>query len=89
MHLLLQCCREEKQQAILFCHLGLKPNTCPNACLAWNYEDALTIIHDFKDICVATFSGHAHSVRPPISLQEVLHITVNLLYTTEERATTM
>lgn len=55
--------REQKQRVILFCHLPLHPETCYNACLLWNYETVLDVVHDYCDIVVATLAGHAHNVR--------------------------
>ena len=56
--------RQLKQRVILFCHLPLHPETCYNACLLWNYEAVLEIVHDNCDVFVATLAGHAHNVRP-------------------------
>lgn len=55
--------RRLQQHALIFCHLPLHPGTCQPACLAWNYEEVLEVIRDFRDVCVATFAGHSHRVR--------------------------
>ena len=55
--------KEMGQQAIVCCHLPLHPDTCPGACLLWNYEEALDICREAENV-VATLSGHAHQVSP-------------------------
>ncbi|CAL8470374.1 g9916 [Coccomyxa elongata] len=49
----------EGQRVILCCHLALHPDTCPGACLLWNYQDVLQACWQAGNV-VATFSGHAH-----------------------------
>ena len=49
------------QRVILCCHLALHPDTCPGACLLWNYEEVLEACWQAGNV-VATFSGHAHKV---------------------------
>ncbi len=51
----------EGQRVILCCHLALHPDTCPGACLLWNYQDVLEACWQAGNV-VATFSGHAHEV---------------------------
>ena len=53
------------QRAVIFCHLALHPATCLAACLLWNFEEVLGLVHEFRNTIVATFSGHAHQVRWP------------------------
>lgn len=55
--------KEKGQQAIVCCHLPLHPDTCPGACLLWNYEEALDACREAGNV-VATLSGHAHQVPP-------------------------
>jgi 3',5'-cyclic AMP phosphodiesterase CpdA len=54
------------QRVILCCHLPLHPDTCPGACLLWNYEEVLQICGAAGNV-VATFCGHAHEARPHFS----------------------
>ena len=51
------------QRVILCCHLPLHPDTCPGACLLWNYQEVLEACWHAGNV-VATFSGHAHEVQP-------------------------
>ena len=55
--------RNARQRIVIFCHQPVHPETCYGACLLWNYQTVLDIVHEFRDICVATFAGHAHQVR--------------------------
>lgn len=51
---------QEEQCVIVCCHLPLYPDTCPPACLVWNYEAVLDIFQQFPGVVVATIAGHTH-----------------------------
>lgn len=63
-----QAARCHRQRVIIFGHLPVHPDTCYNACLLWNYDRVLDIVHEYKDVCVATFTGHAHNVSQSLML---------------------
>eukprot|EP00887_Chlorella_sp_A99_P002374 scaffold10.g2374.t1 len=48
------------ERAVLLCHLGFHPSTCPPSCLSWDYDRVLTLAHAHADVAVATLTGHAH-----------------------------
>lgn len=41
-------------------HLPIFPNTCPPACLVWNYEEVLATLHRHPGVVVASIAGHTH-----------------------------
>lgn len=55
----LQAATAASQNVIVCSHLPLYPDTCPPACLLWNYEAVLDLLHT-TDVVVATIAGHTH-----------------------------
>ena len=50
-------CKTTNKKAFICCHLCLHPRTCPPTCLLWNYDE---VLEEFKEVVIATFTGHAH-----------------------------
>lgn len=56
-------------------HLPIHPGSTNNVCLAWNYKDALSIIHSHQ--CVVCFlAGHLHDGGYCLDSHGVHHLTV-------------
>eukprot|EP01063_Lacrimia_lanifica_P033419 TRINITY_DN5931_c0_g1_i2.p1 TRINITY_DN5931_c0_g1~~TRINITY_DN5931_c0_g1_i2.p1 ORF type:complete len:339 (+),score=111.66 TRINITY_DN5931_c0_g1_i2:57-1073(+) len=46
------------ERGVVCCHLPVHPDACDPACLAWNYEAVLSVVHGGN--VAAWFSGHDH-----------------------------
>jgi hypothetical protein len=54
-----QAAKEASQNVLVCSHLPLLPDTCPPACLLWNYEAVLQLLRR-SGVVVATMAGHTH-----------------------------
>lgn len=52
--------RQRNEIVITVSHQPILPQSSDPSCLIWNYEEVLAILRDFKDVIVASFSGHDH-----------------------------
>lgn len=56
-------------------HLPIHPDASDKVCLAWNYEDALSVIHSHQ--CVVCFlAGHLHDGGYCLDSHGVHHLTL-------------
>uniref|UniRef100_A0A383VZW1 Manganese-dependent ADP-ribose/CDP-alcohol diphosphatase n=1 Tax=Tetradesmus obliquus TaxID=3088 RepID=A0A383VZW1_TETOB len=55
----LQAAKQRSQNVLVCSHLPLLPDTCPPACLLWNYEHVLQLLRQ-SGVVVATMAGHTH-----------------------------
>lgn len=52
---------QQQGQSVVVCsHLPIYPDTCPPACLVWNYEEVLAVLHKHPGVVVASIAGHTH-----------------------------
>mmetsp|Transcript_11058 Transcript_11058/g.16567 ORF Transcript_11058/g.16567 Transcript_11058/m.16567 type:complete len:421 (+) Transcript_11058:64-1326(+) len=56
----LEMARENEEKVIVFSHQPIHPDSTWPTCLIWNYDEVLDILRSFKDVIIASFSGHAH-----------------------------
>jgi len=56
----LQDARELGQHVIVLSHNPIHPESSNPVCLIWNFQEVLDILRLYKDVVVASFSGHAH-----------------------------
>ena len=64
-----RCARKHSPVCILLAvpqHLNEAWCLCAGACLLWNYEEVLALMHEAGSV-VATFAGHAHNVGTPFT----------------------
>jgi hypothetical protein len=57
--MLYQVAKQLSQNVLVCSHLPLLPDTCPPACLLWNYEAVLQLLRR-SGVVVATMAGHTH-----------------------------
>ena len=60
LHQTLQMARENEEKVIIFSHQPIHPGSTWPTCLVWNYDEVLDILRSYKDVIIASFSGHAH-----------------------------
>lgn len=52
---------EAARQLVLVCsHLPIAPDTCPPACLIWNYDEVLAVMRRHVGVVVGSLAGHSH-----------------------------
>ncbi|KAK1736836.1 manganese-dependent ADP-ribose/CDP-alcohol diphosphatase [Skeletonema marinoi] len=56
----LEMARENEEKVIVFSHQPIHPDSTWPTCLVWNYDEVLDILRSYKDVIIASFSGHAH-----------------------------
>lgn len=56
----LQSARENDEKVLVFSHQPIHPESSWPTCLVWNYDEVLDILRSYKDVVIASFSGHAH-----------------------------
>jgi len=56
----LQLARDNDEKVIIFSHQPIHPGSSWPTCLVWNYDEVLDILRSYKDVIIASFSGHAH-----------------------------
>lgn len=71
-----QAAEQEGQCVIVCCHLPLYPDTCPPACLVWNYEDVLAALHKHPGVVVATIAGHTHQNGYLVDAEGIHHMVL-------------
>jgi manganese-dependent ADP-ribose/CDP-alcohol diphosphatase len=52
--------RENKERVIISSHQPIHPGSSVGTCLVWNYKEVLATLREYKDVVLASFSGHAH-----------------------------
>ena len=57
---LVQAADQQGQCVVICSHLPIFPGTCPPACLVWNYEEVLQVLHKHPGVVVASIAGHTH-----------------------------
>lgn len=57
---LLQSSRMNGEKVIIVSHQPIHPGSSWPTCLMWNYADVLSIMRSYKDVILASISGHAH-----------------------------
>ncbi|XP_006277831.1 manganese-dependent ADP-ribose/CDP-alcohol diphosphatase [Alligator mississippiensis] len=66
---------KNREKVLVMGHLPIHPGSTNNVCLAWNYKDALSIIHSHQ--CVVCFlAGHLHDGGYCLDSHGVHHLTV-------------
>jgi manganese-dependent ADP-ribose/CDP-alcohol diphosphatase len=55
-----QAADQQGQSVVICSHLPICPGTCPPACLVWNYEEVLQVLHKHPGVVVASIAGHTH-----------------------------
>ncbi|KAL3799144.1 hypothetical protein HJC23_002272 [Cyclotella cryptica] len=56
----LQSARKNNERVIVVSHQPVHPESSWPTCLMWNYSDVLSIMRRYRDVIIASFSGHAH-----------------------------
>lgn len=56
----LQLARENDEKVIVVSHQPVHPESSWPTCLIWNYSEVLSVMRRYKDVIIASFSGHAH-----------------------------
>ncbi|KAM9177751.1 manganese-dependent ADP-ribose/CDP-alcohol diphosphatase isoform 1-T2 [Mergus octosetaceus] len=66
---------ENQEKVVAMGHLPIHPDASDKVCLAWNYEDALSVIHSHQ--CVVCFlAGHLHDGGYCLDSHGVHHLTL-------------
>uniref|UniRef100_A0A8C8BEA5 Manganese-dependent ADP-ribose/CDP-alcohol diphosphatase n=1 Tax=Otus sunia TaxID=257818 RepID=A0A8C8BEA5_9STRI len=66
---------ENQEKVVVMGHLPIHPDASDRVCLAWNYEDALSVIHSHQ--CVVCFlAGHLHDGGYCLDSHGVHHLTL-------------
>ncbi|NXI71023.1 ADPRM diphosphatase, partial [Anseranas semipalmata] len=66
---------ENQEKVVVVGHLPIHPDASDKVCLAWNYEDALSVIHSHQ--CVVCFlAGHLHDGGYCLDSHGVHHLTL-------------
>lgn len=68
--------RQEGQKVVILSHQPILPESSAAVCLIWNYDEVLSILRDFSDVVVASFSGHAHKGGYCRDLESGIHFRV-------------
>jgi hypothetical protein len=58
--LCLQDAGQQGQSVVVCSHLPIYPDTCPPACLVWNYNEVLAVLQSQPGVVVASIAGHTH-----------------------------
>ncbi|XP_062976478.1 manganese-dependent ADP-ribose/CDP-alcohol diphosphatase [Elgaria multicarinata webbii] len=64
-----------QERVVIVGHLPIHPNSSNDICLAWNYKDALTVIHSHKSV-VCFLAGHLHRGGYCLDSHGVHHLTL-------------
>jgi hypothetical protein len=51
---------QQGQSVVVCSHLPIYPDTCPPACLVWNYDEVLSVLQQQPGVVVASIAGHTH-----------------------------
>jgi manganese-dependent ADP-ribose/CDP-alcohol diphosphatase len=57
----LNLARENNERVIILSHQPIHPGSSSPTCLVWNYREVLTALREYRDVVLASFSGHAHA----------------------------
>jgi len=52
--------RQAGQLVLVASHLPVAPDTCPPACLVWNYDEVLSVLRRHAGVVVGSMAGHSH-----------------------------
>ncbi|XP_038606003.1 LOW QUALITY PROTEIN: manganese-dependent ADP-ribose/CDP-alcohol diphosphatase [Tachyglossus aculeatus] len=63
------------EKVVVVGHLPLHPDSCDGVCLAWNYAEALAVIHSHGCV-VCVLSGHTHDGGYCVDPHGVHHVSV-------------
>ncbi|NXO02781.1 ADPRM diphosphatase, partial [Rhinopomastus cyanomelas] len=66
---------ENQEKVIVAGHLPLHPDASDRVCLAWNYQDALSVIHSHQCV-VCVLAGHLHDGSYCLDSHGVHHLTL-------------
>ncbi|NWU71082.1 ADPRM diphosphatase, partial [Pterocles burchelli] len=66
---------ENEEKVIVMGHLPIHPDASDGVCLAWNYKDALSVIHSHQCV-VCFFAGHLHDGGYCLDSHGVHHLTL-------------
>lgn len=58
--LYIQDAGQQGQSVVVCSHLPIYPDTCPPACLVWNYDEVLAVLQQQPGVVVASIAGHTH-----------------------------
>jgi manganese-dependent ADP-ribose/CDP-alcohol diphosphatase len=56
----LQRARDNGEKVVVLSHQPIHPQSTSPVCLVWNYKEVLAALREYKDVVLASFSGHAH-----------------------------
>ncbi|XP_044309683.1 manganese-dependent ADP-ribose/CDP-alcohol diphosphatase [Varanus komodoensis] len=66
---------KKQERVVIVGHLPIHPNSTNSICLAWNYKDALSVIHSHKSV-VCFLAGHLHYGGYCLDSHGVHHLTL-------------
>ncbi|NWU95411.1 ADPRM diphosphatase, partial [Upupa epops] len=66
---------ENQEKVIVAGHVPLYPGASDSVCLAWNYQDALSVIHAHQCV-VCVLAGHLHDGSYSLDTHGVHHLTL-------------
>ncbi|NXC42939.1 ADPRM diphosphatase, partial [Penelope pileata] len=66
---------ENQEKVVVMGHLPVHPDASDNVCLAWNYKDALSVIHSHQCV-VCVLAGHLHDGGYCLDSHGVHHLTL-------------
>ncbi|XP_074870377.1 manganese-dependent ADP-ribose/CDP-alcohol diphosphatase isoform X2 [Carettochelys insculpta] len=68
-------CDTNQEKVVVVGHIPVHPGSTESTCLAWNYKDALSVIHSHQ--CVVCFlAGHLHDGHYHLDSHGVHHLTL-------------
>jgi len=56
----LESARKKDERVLILSHQPILPSSSSPVCLMWNYKEVLAVLREYKDVVVASLSGHAH-----------------------------
>ncbi|NWR65856.1 ADPRM diphosphatase, partial [Bucorvus abyssinicus] len=66
---------ENQEKVVVMGHLPIHPDASDRVCLAWNYSDALSVIHSHQCV-VCVLAGHLHDGGYCLDSHGVHHLTL-------------
>nr|XP_020641548.1 manganese-dependent ADP-ribose/CDP-alcohol diphosphatase isoform X1 [Pogona vitticeps] len=66
---------KNKERVVIAGHIPIHPHATNSVCLAWNYEDALSIIHSHHSV-VCFLAGHVHCSGYCLDSHGIHHLTL-------------
>ncbi|CAN0351374.1 unnamed protein product, partial [Discosporangium mesarthrocarpum] len=64
------------QRVMAFGHVPLHPNVSLPECLLWNYEEVLSVLHEF-DCVAAVITGHQHRAGYHVDDRGIHHLSLH------------